>query len=220
MKIKELIAGIIIILKPTFFLAAFITLFLVITHFASFLFCTMIEKTYFDGRYDLAKVYVEMGVLSEQCRVHCVYEDESDFSFEIVGYYDWYFILPAWGFECTYIPSVMEDRIEEVQMLNEEYAEILCWTRGYGRGNSYDNIFMIGSVDEELRKEYLAEYICRLDEIYSFQMNRPDRTSGTNYYISCNRNGYIMVEGNSIRYSYSEEERLTEEEVWEQLNSF
>lgn len=220
MKKKESIAGIITIVKPTLILAAFMALFLAITYFTNFIFCTLIEKTYFDGRYDLAKVYVEMGALSEQCRVHCVYEDETDFSFEIVGYYDWFFILPAWGFECTYIPSVMENKIEEVQMLNEEYAEILCWTRGYGRGNSYDNIFMIGNVDEEQRNEYLAEYICRLDEIYSFQMNRPDVSSDTSYYISCNRNGYIMVEGNSIRYSYSEDDRLTEEEVLEQLNDF
>lgn len=218
MKKKDFMIGGIVILSPTLLLILLALLPLFFNFFISFIMCTVIEKEYYDGRYELAEVYTEVGILTDQRRVHCVYEDEEGFSFEIIGYYEWWFyLIPVWGFESTYIPSVMEAKSDEVRMLNEEYADVLCWKRDYDLNNIYDVIIPIGNMDEYERNEYIAEYICRLDELYNFQINMPDRSSGMNFYFTCTRGGYVEIDGEIISYSYSEDERLTLQDVTRRL---
>lgn len=218
MKKKDFMIGGIVILSPTLLLILLALLPLFFNFFISFIMCTVIEKEYYDGRYELAEVYTEVGILTDQRRVHCVYEDEEGFSFEIIGYYEWWFyLIPVWGFESTYIPSVMEAKSDEVRMLNEEYADVLCWKRDYDLNNIYDVIIPIGNMDEYERNEYIAEYVCRLDELYNFQINMPDRSSGMNFYFTCTRGGYVEIDGERISYSYSEDERLTLQDVTRRL---
>lgn len=215
MKKRFFSKGWILILSPTVILALILTIFLVVSLFVNMLLCILVEKKFFGNEYDLQGVYVELGVPMNECKIHCVYGNENDFSFEMIGYYDWLLIIPAPEYRCTYMYSVVQHKQDEVDALNEEYADVLFRERIYRIDHWEEQVIRVGSWEAESWKNEVAEYICRLDQIYNFQVNCPEEYYE---YFFGDRVYLQYLDKPPIHFSLSEDERLTYEDARQALS--
>lgn len=135
--------------------------------------CIWNENRFFGDRFHLSGIYLETGVEIDDWKVHCVYEDEDGLTFEMISWNGWQvpMLIANRRNACTYVYSVQEACREEVNLLNEEYANRISIRNEYQDYSRSSSIYPLGVTEEEAWEQCAAEYISRLDAVYDFYIN-------------------------------------------------
>ena len=159
--------------------------------------CIWNENRFFGDRFHLSGIYMEAGVEIDDWKVHCVYEDEDGLTFEMISWNEWQvpMLIANRRNACTYVYSVQEACREEVNLLNEEYANrisIRNEDQDYSRSSS---IYPLGVTEEEAWAYLYEKYPHLLDIVFPVGFNHE---YALYYAENPDTVGYIKIGGTVI----------------------